>query len=399
MENKVYYGDFTLKYWIELMLKSEVTMPDYQRGFVWSEDQARKLIESLKNKEFIPPVIIGSCVKNGMPCNYIIDGQQRLTVVLLAIIGFFPDIQKWEGIRENKLEDSIDYEDNRDDEGDEEPEGIQWRFPVLFAGGTKNTIEAIKENCQKLGKYKKFELNLNNDFFTNTYLGFSYIVPKDDKENEQHKYYSAIFRNINIQGKDLQAEESREALYFWNTDKTYWFKPKFSDNIKGRTIKGVTKMDFVRYVAMLSEYTKIGKNKGHVCRGAKFNFEEYYEEYIYAVANDSDGRFGKFTALVGSDDSANDILLKVEKHINELGWQLETYDTIVKMDMYFFGLFYHVIFAKKEIDFAKKEELKTELEEKWHSYDERHKRSPKAKKYLRQRLEDSVKIYEKYINL
>lgn len=395
MENKVYYGEFTLKYWLELMLKSEITMPDYQRRFVWSEEQVRKLIVSLQNKEFVPPVVIGSCVKDGQQCNYIIDGQQRLTAVLLASIGFFPDIQKWESIEENKLEDAVDYEEDKED--DLEPEGIKWRFPVLFSGITRCTLENIKESCQKSGKYKVFVLGVNDDFFANTYLGFSYIVPKDDDETKQHKYYSTIFRNINIQGKDLQAEESREALYFWNATKTYWFKPKFADSIKGYTIKGTTKMDFVRYVSILSEYDKAGKNRDMVCRGARFNLEEYYEEYIYTVANNRDEKFSKFTTLFGTDDDAKNLLSIVERNINELRWQEERYDTIIKMDLYFFGLFYYILFTKQEINIAKKEELKKELEEKWRLYDERHKRSPKAKKYLRQRLADSLEIYEKYL--
>lgn len=398
MENKVYYGEFTLKYWIELMLKSEITMPDYQRRFVWSEDQVKKLIVSLQNKEFVPPVVIGSCIKDGQHCNYIIDGQQRLTAILLALIGFFPDIQKWESIEENKLEEAVEYEDDKENDEDYlEPEGIQWRFPVLFAGLTKCTLENIKESCQKTEKYKIMALELNNDFFANTYLGFSYIVPKDDDETKQHKYYSTIFRNINIQGKDLQAEESREALYFWNATKTYWFKPKFADNIIGYTIKGKTKMDFVRYVSILSEYEKAGKNRNMVCRGARFNLEAYYEEYIYSVANDSEEKFGKFTTLFGTDNDAKNIISKVEGNINELGWQEEKYDTIIKMDLYFFGLFYYILFAKQDINIAKKEALKKELEEKWHLYDDRHKRSPKAKKYLRQRLEDSLEIYKKYL--
>ncbi len=401
MENKVFYGEFTLKYWIELMLKSEIVMPDYQRRFVWSEVQVKKLIESFKNREFVPPVIIGSCIKDGSLCNYIIDGQQRLTAILLAFLGFFPDVQKWEKVEENRLEDAVDYEDNNDEiENDNNiSEGILWRFPVLFEGiGGKKEIEIIKENCCKVGdKYKIFQLEFNDDFFDTTYLGFSYIVPKDTEEIKQHRYYSTIFRNINIQGTELQAEESREALYFWNAQREYWFKPNFINDIKGHTIKGDIKMDFVRYVSILSQYYKEDCNIKCVCRGARFSFEEYYEEYIYSVAQDSDDKFGKFTLLFGSDDNAKDILLEVGKKIDDLEWKKETYDTIIKMDIYFFGLFYNLIFAKRKIDVSRQEELKRELDEKWSAYEERHKRSPKAKKYLRQRLEDSISIYEQYL--
>lgn len=35
MENKVYYGEYTLKHWINMMLTGNIVLPDYQRHFVW----------------------------------------------------------------------------------------------------------------------------------------------------------------------------------------------------------------------------------------------------------------------------------------------------------------------------------------------------------------------------
>lgn len=34
MKNKVYYGEYSLKYWIELILKQNIILPEYQRTFV-----------------------------------------------------------------------------------------------------------------------------------------------------------------------------------------------------------------------------------------------------------------------------------------------------------------------------------------------------------------------------
>ena len=31
MDNKVYYGEYSLKHWINLILKGNVILPDYQR--------------------------------------------------------------------------------------------------------------------------------------------------------------------------------------------------------------------------------------------------------------------------------------------------------------------------------------------------------------------------------
>ena len=66
MENKVYYGEYSLDYWIELILSKNIILPEYQRNFSWDEAKRKKLIASLKNKEFVPPVTIGSFTKNGV---------------------------------------------------------------------------------------------------------------------------------------------------------------------------------------------------------------------------------------------------------------------------------------------------------------------------------------------
>lgn len=399
MDNKVYYGEFSLKYWIELMLRGDIELPKYQRRFVWTKEQVERMIESLKKGDFVPPVTIGSCVRNGDKCNYILDGQQRLTAVLLANIGFFPEKKKWESFDENKLEDAIEYEDNKDAiTGETSDEPIDWQYPVLWCNLNSKDLESIKSACATSNKYIKFDTDLDKDFFTRTYLGFSYIVPKDAKETEQHKYYSTVFRNINFLGLSLQAEESREALYFWNTERTYWFKPTFADKIEGHTIKGKTYMDFVRYISILSQYHHVENNVNKVCYGARFSFEDYFERYIYSVAQDKeDTTFGKFIELVESDDKAKELLVNAEKAIYELGFMAKRYDTIIKMDIYFFGLLYYIIIDKKQIDMLKKDELIRNLDSQWNSYDDRHKRSPKAKKYLRKRIADSIEIYSNYL--
>lgn len=36
MDNKVYYGEYSLDHWIKLILKKDIVLPDYQRNFTWS---------------------------------------------------------------------------------------------------------------------------------------------------------------------------------------------------------------------------------------------------------------------------------------------------------------------------------------------------------------------------
>ena len=91
MDNKVYYGEYTLMHWINLILKRNIILPDYQRYFVWNQDKTKELINAFKEKQFIPPVTIGSFKNEEESINLILDGQQRLTSILLAYIGIFPD--------------------------------------------------------------------------------------------------------------------------------------------------------------------------------------------------------------------------------------------------------------------------------------------------------------------
>lgn len=88
--NRTYYGEYSLAYWIQMILKRNIVLPEYQRTFVWNKDDYTNLIDSFKEKQFIPPVIIGAYKTANGQDNLIIDGQQRLTSVLLAYIERFP---------------------------------------------------------------------------------------------------------------------------------------------------------------------------------------------------------------------------------------------------------------------------------------------------------------------
>lgn len=58
MNNKVFYGEYTLKHWIDMMLSDNIALPDYQRHFVWRERDVKRLIQSLKDGQFVQPVTV-----------------------------------------------------------------------------------------------------------------------------------------------------------------------------------------------------------------------------------------------------------------------------------------------------------------------------------------------------
>lgn len=122
MERKIFYGEYTLRHWLDLMLKQNIVLPEYQRHFVWSKESVERFLIQLKEGLFVPPVIIGSFKKNASNDNIILDGQQRLTSVLLGYLGIYP---KFDEFKEPVLSLFHDGEDAIDD-GVEEI--IAWTF-------------------------------------------------------------------------------------------------------------------------------------------------------------------------------------------------------------------------------------------------------------------------------
>ena len=86
MKNRIFYGEYTLKHWIKLMLTSNIELPDYQRLFVWKEEDVKNFINQVKDEQFVPTLTIGHYVDGeGKRTNLILDGQQRLSSILLLI--------------------------------------------------------------------------------------------------------------------------------------------------------------------------------------------------------------------------------------------------------------------------------------------------------------------------
>lgn len=90
-ENRTYYGEYSLERWIELVVKGNIVLPEYQRHFVWNQKDLKRLIKSLNEGQFVQPVTIGLYNKdNKEKINLLLDGQQRLSSILLAYLGYFP---------------------------------------------------------------------------------------------------------------------------------------------------------------------------------------------------------------------------------------------------------------------------------------------------------------------
>lgn len=393
MDNRVYYGEYSLKHWIDLVLKGNIILPDYQRYFVWNEKKVETLIETFKNKQFVPPVTIGAFkMDRTTNQNLILDGQQRITSILLAYIGLYPKISKY------KPKDAEVYA-NDNDEIDEESlldDVLEWNLKKLTEQG--NNRDTIRNKVLPTKTYQEINFNIDEAFFETNFLGFSYLVPDNANENEQQKYYSSVFRNINIQGEALLPQESRASLYFLDHQLAQLFSPKFFSKIIITLIGNQTKADFVRYLSILSQYHKSGATN-KIARGYKQKMEKFYEEYIYASINNTNLEvYGEFLSIF-PDKVYKDDLNNLENTLHGLDLFNRKYTSIIDVDVCLFGLIYQIMFKKKKIDILRKEELNNQLSTKIKEFrdDTSHSKSPNNLTYLRNRIEQSIVIYEEYI--
>lgn len=389
--NRIYYGEYSLAYWIQMIIKGNIVLPEYQRTFVWNKDDYTNLIDSFKEKQFIPPVTIGAYKTTNGQDNLIIDGQQRLTSVFLAYIERFPKKEAGTGNIKNLVNENDD-----DSDDDEQENMIEWTFKDLLAKGN-NKGEIIAKCPQE--KYEILD-HLDDDFFNKNFLGFAYIVPSTSTEEEQQKFFSTLFRNINIRGKSLYVLESRASLYFLNHQLKEWFNPEFCKEISSSIVDKSRKssMDFVRYVALLSQYKKKGSERG-IGYGYASKMENYYETYIYSVVGNKDSIiFGKFSDIF-TDKNYKPYLDEIDRLITELNYR-RRFQSIIDLDLYFFGLIYFTAFEKRVLDTSRKDALEEELKNAINEIKGNglHTKSPACLKYLRERIFKSIEIYQKYLN-
>lgn len=160
MDTRVYYGEYTLKHWIELMVTKNIVLPKYQRSFVWEKNDVLRLVQSLKNGQFVQPITIAYANEG----NIILDGQQRLTSILLAYLGYMPNKEKF---------DESYYLADGDDSAEDMPEkkSIRWTFQELLQEDS-NTKEEIKMQLSDDDRYETISISLSDDFFEKTFLGF-----------------------------------------------------------------------------------------------------------------------------------------------------------------------------------------------------------------------------------
>lgn len=387
MKNRVHYGEFTLDYWLEQLVSGGIVLPEYQRSFVWSKEQIKNLINSISRDEFVPPVTIGKLNDK----NIIIDGQQRLTSIALAYLNIVPN--------ERRYKKTVKVEgDNEDDELEEE-HYFEWTINTLKELGTN--INEIKKALIDNQDYEILGTHwVNDEFLKKHYLGFSYIIPHTETlEDARHRFFSTIFRNVNIGGTNLLKTESRKSLYYLNKAYVPLFAPEFAQNILVKQFGADPQpIDFLRLLALVLDYSK-NSDSSKVMKGYKTKSEIYYEIFISDTVN-PDSASGIFKNI-------NDIIPKteIEAKMNELKAEWiklsmpQDLSSIIDVDIYMLGLIYWVLIKKEQLNNEKIAELKVKLEDKIRKFkgNPSHAKSPASLKYLRERINASIGIFKNYL--
>lgn len=367
MANRIYYGEYTLKHWIKLMLTKDVVLPEYQRHFVWQERDVKRLIQSLSEGQFVQPVTIALYNDGAEKYNLILDGQQRLTSILLAYLGYFPDKKKF---LSNSAEIFADEDDSASDESHKLSKPILWQYPELLRHGKSKVkiVNSISGSDMYYRLTNPLIAELDDEFFNKTYLGFSYVVPETTDAEAVQQTFSKLFRNINYFGKKLDALESRKSLYYQNKDLTNFFEGKCNDGsdvLGGLTIKEdlqPNKIDFVRYLSILSQYSVAYRDDAKdvmVGYSAYSSREGYYADYVsYILGIEQEERIDKFDAfkmdIAFPSSCWKDRFETLKKVLFELKGTMglkneDSFSAWYEADCWLFGLIYHILFMGKSL--------------------------------------------------
>lgn len=428
MKAKTYYGEYSLMHWVNMMLAKNIALPAYQRSFVWEEKDIKRLLKSITEGQFIQPVTIALYPDNprNTKTNLILDGQQRLTSILLAYIGYMPDLSKF--AKDDTLSTG---DDSAVEEGVEASKSIKWTFKEIFdEDPCKNSIEQIRHRLASDEKYVPLDIEglifhgdreqQIVDYLKNKFLGFSYIVPDTTDMVEIQNGYTKLFRNINYFGKRLTTLGSRRSLYYTNSEFKNYFEG-VDDNgnsvLCGIAIKenmDYNTIDFVRYLSTLSQY-KVAGNSSNILKyySAYSSRESYFADYVsYILHLDQEEYITKFDGFDFNAVFANHSWKIKYGNLREAvermktAWSLETKDgryafvSWIDADYWLYGLIYHIVFEGKELNadihlLCNKIKDAISLKK---DPNRGYPKTPNGLTNLRDRIRHSIEIYGDYVH-
>lgn len=413
--NRTYYGEYSLERWIELVVKGNIVLPEYQRHFVWNQKDLKRLIKSLNEGQFVQPVTIGLYNKgNKEKINLLLDGQQRLSSILLAYLGYFPKKEMFETPdQEIAIEDDSAFDEAGDNQNTE-IKSINWTIRELYEKG--KSLEELRAELSSNSRYEKLDLGLQleKDFWKKTFIGFSFIVPNMADVSDVQKFYTHLFRNMNYYGRKLSASESRKSLYYQDSRLTNYFEGKTEQgddvlcDLKVKQDFKPRQIDFIRYLSMLSQ-KKVGKTvmMGYSAYNSR---ENYYADYVaYLLGLEQEEREDKFDGFdfsaIFPDDVIRDRYNKLREGVEQIKQYIHqdsdgAFKSWIDADLWLLGLIYYVVFEGKDLSLEgnKGEDLKQAISEEINSKNEAYQKRSNALGHIRERIDKSIEIYSDYVS-
>ena len=160
-----YGADFPVDGLVKRLVEKSIEMPDFQRGYVWTNTRASRFVESLLLGLPVPGIFLAR--EPASQALLVIDGQQRLRSLQYFYRGTFPQTEKVFRLR-----------------------GVQKQFEGL--------------QYEELPKADRRRLDDSIIHAT--------VVKQDDPSDDQSSIYH-IFERINTGGVQLHAQEIRTSIY------------------------------------------------------------------------------------------------------------------------------------------------------------------------------------------
>lgn len=227
---------YTVEYLINEFSNKKIQMPKFQRMYVWDKEKVAEFILSILRDIPIPKLYGYSSNENGKQIKLIIDGQQRLTSLLMYYYGVFPKFKVRKINYSENMNEIVklcnyyyDAETYKRAALREENEEIRNKI-----------LEEIREAKNLLEK--KYKLNVNEQFEVSifdkennkktlniSYRGKESILKEEDRNKILEKELGFvlikgsipseavdIFRLYNSSGVPLTAQEIRNGIYYNN---------------------------------------------------------------------------------------------------------------------------------------------------------------------------------------
>jgi hypothetical protein len=235
------YGvDYNVDHLVKRIKNKVYYIPEFQRAYVWSQNDASKFIESLLLGLPVPGIFLYK--ESDTPRHLVIDGQQRLKSLAAFFNGLFKERKfklsglktKWDGLAINELDDDdrIRLEDAvvhttifKQDSPSENMDSVYEVFERINTGGMKLSPQEIR-SCVAQGSFNEFLFELNEHDIWRNMFGNKSIRLKDielilrffaflEKRGNYKRPVKKFLTDYMTENKDLSENKIDEFRTLW----------------------------------------------------------------------------------------------------------------------------------------------------------------------------------------